>query len=60
LKLNAALAHVSQWSPSIDHYRPDWDPATLDKLKTELRRQAAKKDGHFVEAFRYATGFNQQ
>ncbi len=60
MKLNAALAHVSQWSPSIDHYRPDWDPATRDKLKAELRGHAQKKDGHFVEAFRYATGFNQQ
>jgi LmbE family N-acetylglucosaminyl deacetylase len=60
MKLNAALAHVSQWSPAVEHYRPDWDPAVLDKVKTELRGRALKKDGHFVEAFRYATGFNQQ
>ena len=59
-KLDAAMAHVSQWEPSIHHYRPDWDPATLDKTKAELRGRIQKKDGHYVEAFRNATGFNQQ
>jgi LmbE family N-acetylglucosaminyl deacetylase len=60
LKLAASLAHVSQWEPSIHRYRPDWDPATLEKMKRALRARAPKKDGRYVEAFRVATGFNQQ
>ena len=59
-KLDAALRHVSQWEPAIHHYRPDWDAATLQKLKDELRQKAEKKDGHFVERFRLATEANQQ
>jgi hypothetical protein len=59
-KLDAATAHVSQWEPSLSHYRPDWDGVVLEKLKRELRGRAPKKDGHFVEAFRVADGFNQQ
>jgi LmbE family N-acetylglucosaminyl deacetylase len=59
-KLSAATAHVSQWEPSISSYRADWDPATLGKLKDELRAKAPKKDGHFVEAFRLSTGFNNE
>lgn len=60
LKIDAALAHVSQWEPSIHKYRPNWDPKTLEQMKEQLRARAPKKDGHFVEAFRIATGFNQQ
>jgi LmbE family N-acetylglucosaminyl deacetylase len=59
-KLDAAAAHVSQWEPSIRHYRPDWDPAVLEKTKAEVRGHIPKKDGHYVEAFRNAAGFNQQ
>jgi LmbE family N-acetylglucosaminyl deacetylase len=59
-KLDAAAAHVSQFEPSIHRYRPDWEPATLEKLKAEFRGRMLKKDGHSVEAFRVATGFNQQ
>ena len=59
-KLDAAMAHVSQWEPSIHHYRPDWDPSTLDKTKARLRGRIQKKDGHYVEAFRNAAGFNQE
>jgi LmbE family N-acetylglucosaminyl deacetylase len=59
-KLDAAMAHVSQWEPSIHHYRPDWDKADLDKTKAELRSHVLKKDGHYVEAFRTTTGFNQE
>lgn len=59
-KLSAAAAHVSQWEPSITHYRPDWDPATLQKLKAGMRARAKKKDGHYVEAFRITTEFNQE
>ena len=60
VKLAAAAAHVSQFEPSISKYRPDWDPKDLEKLRQDLRARAAKKDGHYVEAFRIATGFNQQ
>ena len=60
LKLAAATAHVSQFSPSIDRYRPDWDPKDLERVKQALRARATKKDGHFVEAYRFTTQFNQQ
>lgn len=60
LKLAAATAHVSQWEPSIHHYRPDWDPQELAKLKRGLAARATRKDGHRVEAFRIASEFNQQ
>jgi hypothetical protein len=59
-KLDAAMAHVSQWEPSISHYRPDWEKAVLDKTKAELRGHITQKDGHYVEAFRTTTGFNQK
>ena len=59
-KIDAAVAHVSQWEPSIHHYRPDWDAAELEKTKAEIRSHILKKDGHYVEAFRNATGFNQE
>ena len=60
LKLAAAVAHVSQWEPSIDKYRADWDPKTVADLKQRLRARALRKDGHIVEAFRVGAGFNQQ
>jgi LmbE family N-acetylglucosaminyl deacetylase len=59
-KVTAAAAHVSQFDPSIRKYRPDWDPKDLEKLKQERRNRATKKDGHYVEAYRVATQFNQQ
>jgi LmbE family N-acetylglucosaminyl deacetylase len=59
IKLNAAAAHVSQFPPAISHYRPDWDPAALETLKADLR-QTGKKDNHYVESFRRATGFNEE
>jgi LmbE family N-acetylglucosaminyl deacetylase len=59
LKVEAAVKHVSQFEPAIHKYRPDWDPATLTKLKEEFKKEHPKKDGHYVEAFRRATGFNQ-
>jgi LmbE family N-acetylglucosaminyl deacetylase len=59
-KLDAAAAHVSQFEPSILRYRPDWEPAELAKMKAELRTHVKKKDGHYVEAFRTTTGFNQE
>jgi LmbE family N-acetylglucosaminyl deacetylase len=60
LKLEAGSKHVSQFEPSIIKYRPDWDPANLAKLQNELKSQQPKKDGHYVEEFRKATGFNQE
>lgn len=60
MKLNAALAHVSQFDPSITKYRPDWDPADLKREKDNLRKEATIKDGHPVEAFRISGGFNQK
>lgn len=60
LKLEAATAHVSQFDPSIRKYRPDWDREDLEKVKRELLSRATRKDGHVVEAYRIAGGFNQQ
>src|SRR5713226_5182921 len=57
-KLAAAAAHISQFPPAIDHYRSDWPPADLEKLRTYLRGRGVKKDGHYVESFRTATGYN--
>ena len=59
-KLDAAAAHVSQFEPAIKRYRADWDPADLAKLKQRMRARIVRKDGHAVEAFRTARGFNQQ
>ncbi len=60
LKLDASTAHVSQFDPSIRKYRPDWDPKDLEKAKKGLLAKAVRKDGHIVEAYRIAGGFNQQ
>ena len=60
LKLTAAAMHVSQFEPSMSHYRADWDPKELDKMKEGLKNRQVRKNGHTVEAFRIATQFNQQ
>lgn len=60
LKLKAAMKHVSQFEPSIHHYRPDWDPKDQASAEAELKKLQPKKDGHYVEQFRRATGFNQE
>jgi len=60
LKLAAAAAHVSQFDPAIRKYRPDWEQQTLERLKQGMKSRAVKKEGHYVEAFRIASGFNQQ
>jgi LmbE family N-acetylglucosaminyl deacetylase len=60
LKADAAAKQVSQFEPAVNHYRPDWDPAALARAKEEMKREQPKKDGHYVEAFRRATGFNQE
>jgi len=59
LKIDAALVQVSQFEPAVHKYRPDWDPADRKKAGDELKKQQTKRDGHYVEAFRRATGFNQ-
>ncbi len=57
-KVEAASKHVSQFDPAARKYRPDWDPQDLAKLKQEYKSRHEKKDGHYVESYRYATGFN--
>jgi LmbE family N-acetylglucosaminyl deacetylase len=59
LKFDAAAKQVSQFEPAVNKYRPDWMPEDLRKAKEEMRHEQPKKDGHYVEAFRYATGFVQ-
>jgi LmbE family N-acetylglucosaminyl deacetylase len=59
-KIKAVTRHVSQFEPSINKYRADWDPQDLAKLVEYLKSRATKKDGKYVEAFRRATGFNPQ
>jgi len=59
LKLDAALKQVSQFEPSVSKYRPDWNPNDYAKAKEKLRNEQTRKEGHVVEAFRFATGFNQ-
>ena len=59
LKFDAAAKQVSQFEPAVHKYRPDWTPEDLKKAKDEMRHEQPKKDGHYVEAFRYTTGFVQ-
>ncbi len=59
-KIEAYSKHVSQFEPSINKYRPDWDPQALAGFQRAIRERHTKKDGHYVEAFRRATGFNQK
>ena len=60
LKVDAALLQVSQFEPAITKYRPDWDPADREKARVGLKKRQTMKDGHYVEPFRRATGFNQK
>lgn len=60
LKLEAVSKQVSQFEPAINKYRPDWDPKDLATLKDTYRKEHRRKDGHYVEFFRFATGFNQE
>ncbi len=59
-KVEAAAKQVSQFEPAMTKYRPDWDPENLARLKEYYRQNHEKKDGHYIESFRYATGFNQK
>lgn len=54
LKVRAAAAHVSQWEPAIRKYRPEWDPADLQKFSAGFKARMPKKNGRYVEAFRAA------
>jgi len=58
-KLAAALCHVSQFEPAVRKYRPDWLPEDRAKAQAELKSMLVQRGGHTVEAFRYATEFNQ-
>ena len=58
-KLRSALAQVSQFAPSEDKYRPDWDPKDREATTQELHKLQPMRNGRPVELFRYATGFNQ-
>lgn len=57
-KIEAVTKHVSQFEPSINKYRPDWDAADLARFKQWLRTRAETREGKIVESFRRATGFN--
>jgi LmbE family N-acetylglucosaminyl deacetylase len=59
LKFDAASKQVSQFEPAVNKYRADWDAADLTKAKAEMSQLQPRKDGHYVEAFRRATEFNQ-
>jgi len=58
-KINASLAHVSQFEPGVHKYRPDWTPEDRRKAEQEVRAMIVRRNGRHVELFRYATDFNQ-
>ncbi|HEX4486059.1 MAG TPA: PIG-L family deacetylase [Terriglobales bacterium] len=60
LKAESLLKQVSQFEPSGSKYRPDWDPETYKTTKEEVKKMQDVKDGHPVEAFRYATSFQDR
>src|SRR5438034_2612066 len=60
LKVEAVSKQVSQFEPAMTKYRPDWEPQNLARLKDYYHSHHEKKDGHYVESFRFATGFNQK
>jgi LmbE family N-acetylglucosaminyl deacetylase len=58
-KIAASLCHVSQFEPGVHKYRPDWAPEDRKKAEAEVKSMIQHRGGHAVEAFRYATEFNQ-
>src|SRR6266446_9242122 len=60
LKVEAISKQVSQFEPAVTKYRPDWEPQNLALLKEHYRKQHERKEGHYVESFRFATEFNQK
>ena len=59
LEFDAAAKQVSQFEPAVNRYRPDWTAEDLKRAKDEMHKEQPKKDGYYVEAFRYSTGFVQ-
>lgn len=57
-KIEAVTKHVSQFEPSINKYRADWEAGDLARFKEWLRGRAERREGKIVESFRRATGFN--
>lgn len=57
-KIEAVTKHVSQFEPSINKYRADWEAGDLARFKEWLRGRAERREGKVVESFRRATGFN--
>ena len=60
LKVSSCVAQVSQFAPSEDKYRDDWDAKDLQATEDEIHQKQPKQATHYVEEFRYATGFNQE
>jgi LmbE family N-acetylglucosaminyl deacetylase len=60
LKLEALGKAVSQFPPSANKYRADWDAADYRKFIEQNRAKVAKKDGHYVEPFRLSEAFREQ
>src|SRR6266581_3895664 len=60
LKLESISKQVSQFEPAVTKYRPDWEPKNLARLKEYYVQQHEKRNDHYVESFRFATGFNQK
>jgi LmbE family N-acetylglucosaminyl deacetylase len=60
LKVQSAMAQVSQFPPSEEIYRDNWDPKDLKTAEDQFTKLQPRHDGHAVEEFRYATGFNQE
>src|SRR5256714_8192128 len=58
LKFDAAAKQVSQFEPAVNKYHADWTTSDLATVKDMMRHEQPRKDGHYVEAFRYATSFN--
>src|SRR6266700_1562392 len=54
LKLESIAKQVSQFEPAMTKYRPDWEPLNLARLKDYYHSHHEKKDGHYVESFRFA------
>jgi len=58
-KMEAGLAHVSQFEPGVHKYRSTWAPEDKIKARAELDGMILRRNGRRVEAFRWATDFNQ-
>jgi hypothetical protein len=43
----------------VTKYGFAWEAKSLAKAKDDMGHEQPRKDEHFVEGFRHATGFNQ-